>query len=571
MAGVDIDAARRAEACVARAEQQRTIFAVAPRRLDLLRLRALPWPPEGLRSVAVRVIRNHAFEHVASALAPFAAFAGLAPRVTYGGYDDGLTDLTTDAEVVVTWVDFERYSARLDASALLDWFASRIGALRAACSATVLVVDRAHASNDHAAFNAELADRVGGLPDVHVCATAPIAERLGPGLHDDARADVTGTRLGDAACLAFAQRFGLVWLPAAVAPRRKVVAVDLDNTLFRGVLGEDGVTGVVVTDGHAALQRELLRLRSEGLLLAVVSRNEPADVDALFATRRDFPLAREDVAAWAVGWGSKAAGVASVAAALHVGPDAVVLVDDNPGELAAAASAHPGLATLHAHPDGAATASELALFPGLLRWRHAREDALRDADLRAAAERERGAAEAGGTADYVASLGVRLELAMRAPAARHRVHDLSRKTNQFNLALRRFSEKEVAERMDSPGHRVATIALSDRLSDSGLVGFVSARRDGDALRVEELCISCRALGRGLEDTMIASCVRAMSRELATAAVVFEYSLGPRNGPARDWLARMAGRPLANDAGEVRIPLAALPPPLEGVTIHGDGQ
>jgi FkbH-like protein len=568
MTGVDIDAARRAEACVARAEQQRTIFAAAPRRLDLLRLRT-PWP---LQPVTVHVIRNHAFEHVASALAPFAAFAGLAPRVSYGGYDDGLTDLATDAEVVVTWVDFERYASKLDASALIDWFASRIVALRAASAAKVLVVDRALPSGENVSgFNAELAARVGSVPDVHVCATAPIVERLGAGLYDDARAGATGTRLGDAACLAFAQRFGLVWLPAVLAPRKKVIAVDLDNTLYRGVLGEDGVDGLVLTDGHAALQRELLRLRSEGLLLAVVSRNDPADVDALFAARRDFPLARGDIAAWSVGWDSKADGVASVAGALRVGPEAVVLVDDNPGELAAAASTHPGLATLHADPDGAVTASALALFPGLLRWRHAREDALRDADLRAAGEREKRAAASGGTADYVASLGVRLELEMRARASRHRVHDLSSKTNQFNLALRRFSEEQVAERMDSPDHRVATIALSDRLSDSGLVGFLSARRDGDALRVEELCISCRALGRGLEDTMIASCVRAMSRELATSAVVFEYGLGPRNGPARSWLERVSGQPLATGGGEVRVPLAALPAPLEGVIIHGDGQ
>jgi FkbH-like protein len=560
---------------MARAEQQRTIFAPVPRRLDLLKLRA-PRPLgealQALRPVAVHVVRNHAFEHVASALAPFAAFADLAPRVTCGDYDDALTDVRTDADVLVTWVDFERYAARLDASALLDWFASRIRAVRAACHATVLVVDRVPSSpgprDPAAGFNAELAARLGALPDVHVCSCAPIAERLGAALLDEARAGATGTRLADPACLAFAQRLGLVWLPAALAPRKKVIAVDLDNTVYQGVLGEDGADGVRLTEGHAALQRELLRLRSEGVLLAVVSRNEPADVDALFEARRDFPLRREDVAAWSVGWGSKAAGVAAIAGALRVAPDAVVFVDDNPGELAAAAAAHPGLATLHANPDGAVTASMLPLFPGLLRWRHSAEDALRDADLRAAAERSARAAETAGSADYVASLGVRLELAMRAREAGHRIQDLSNKTNQFNLALRRFSEQEVARRLESPDHIVATIALSDRLSDSGVIAFASGRRDGNALRIEELCISCRALGRGLEDTMIASCVVAMGRELATREVVFEYALGPRNAPARDWLARVSGRPLAGGGGEVRMSLEDLPAPLDGVTIHG---
>jgi FkbH-like protein len=141
---------------------------------------------------------------------------------------------------------------------------------------------------------------------------------------------------------------------------------------------------------------------------------------------------------------------------------------------------------------------------------------------------------------------VRLLLELNPRQQLTRLHELSQKTNQFNLNLRRFSEVDIAQMLDAPDHRMVLIHLSDRLSDSGPIGLLVARRQGDTLAILELAISCRALGRGLEDLIVAEAVRAIQVELPAARIEFLHHTGPRNGPAREWLAKLTGQTLPSE-------------------------
>ena len=173
-----------------------------------------------------------------------------------------------------------------------------------------------------------------GWPGVRCADPWTVCDEAGVVLIDERTASLTGSRVSRDAQVQLARALGARWLRAALLPPCKMVAVDLDETLHRGVLGEDGIEGVEVTPAHARLHAHLKQLAAGGVLLALVSRNEPEDVERLFAARRaDYGLALEDFVAVEVSWGSKADAVRRAAAVARIGEDAVVFVDDNPGEL----------------------------------------------------------------------------------------------------------------------------------------------------------------------------------------------------------------------------------------------
>ncbi|MFB7000873.1 HAD-IIIC family phosphatase, partial [Streptomyces virginiae] len=323
---------------------------------------------------------------------------------------------------------------------------------------------------------------------------------------------------------------------------------DLDHTLHSGVLGEDGIDGVELTPGHIALQQYIKGLQERGIFVALVSRNEREDVEALFAKRSDYPLKWDDFSAIEVSWGDKGDAIARIAKALRIAVDAVVFVDDNPGELASVSMRLSNVHTIYAHADAEMTRRALHFYPGLWRWAVSADDAKRIQDLKAMAEREALAENVADPAEYFRSLQVALSYRHNPQAQLNRLADLCVKTNQFNLAVRRFNQAELQERMLSGDACVSSVQLSDRLSDSGVIAVIVAERSGSKLIVEELCISCRAMGRKLEDTIVIQAIHDMPIFAGSTEVAFRVQEAPRNQPATKWLADFIGEPLPLSPG-----------------------
>lgn len=536
-------------ATIGRLEQQAALFAPRPNRFALLKLKAAPPADAPL----LRVLRNHAFEGVASALPAYLAYAGAPMRVALGEYDDSLAlpDQTADAWLV--WLDFTRYP-RLSDAELADWVVGRLEALRAATNGPLIVGSSADGGERYAALNARLAEWATRAPATALLPLDDLARGLGEAFFDERRADATGTRFSDAAALQAARALAFEVLAGFFTAPIKALAVDLDNTLYEGVLGEDGAEGVRLTEGHAALQRAVADWAARGVLVAVVSRNEAEDVRRLFERRSDFPLKPAQVAAWQVSWGDKSEAVIEAAARFNIAPDAFLMIDDNVGELAEAAARTPGLRLLHAGPTAQDAANALALYPGLPRG-----DAFagRAADLAANAERQTLQREAFDEEAYLRALKAELTFSLDPAEDRARLADISRKTNQFNLALARLDEQAVEDYLARPERCVVHIRLSDRLADSGSVAALFARRRDEALVVDELCISCRALGRKLEDVMVAEALRRAAGVLGAGRVMLSYRRGPRNGPALEWLAGFSGVSPSGEHGEIELPASRL--------------
>ncbi len=515
------------------------LFAERLRRSELLRLKV----DRPLKPVSVRVHRNQPFELISMAWDPFLAFANFRAAVSLGAYDDSLAwqrDTEAEADVEVVSLDFDRY-ASMPVESLVGWFAERISELRSRSRVPILVTNFPSVSDRASEFNTRFADALRPLVSVYVCDVAEVARHLGAEFTDQRSAELKASAWSDQAVLQMARRFALQWIPAALQPRLKAIVVDLDNTLYDGVLGEDGVDGVVLTPDRKALQQRLVDLSKKGVFLAAVSKNDSKDVEALFAGRDDFPLRRLHLSAVAADWNAKADHIRDVAAQLRIGLDSILFVDDNPGELASVSAAHPAIRMLHAL-DASVTTRALEFYPGLFAFVASSEDTLRAADLAASQARDTEMAAVADPIEYLRSLEIELEFRVDHAGDLPRMADLSRKTNQFNTAIRRLNEVTISEAAKAGDQHVVAVSLRDKLSDSGTVAFVLLKERAEHVDVVELCISCRALGRKLEDAMIFESIIAAFPGKSIGTVSFDYSPGERNGPALEWLLESVGDP-----------------------------
>lgn len=555
------------EHVLAKAEQQPVLFASGtPKRSALLQLQQ-HWTKQTL-SLAVH--RNEPVEYIFAALAPFAGFADLEVAATISDYDDSLGFANAQdwnaPSVHLVWLDYERY-ATLASDQIVDWLEGRLRALRALSAAPILVASAVLPDPDahgrETAINeglAALADKVSG---VQIYPRAELRDSMGQRYWSARFQAIGSTKESGAAAVEHARLLGMTWLPAATRPRLKALVLDLDNTLYNGVLGEDGIEGVGLSDDHLRLHKDLIVLQESGLLLTVASRNEQRDVDALLSTRTDFPLRPSHLSVVKAAWDRKSNLITEIANRLGIGTDAILFIDDNTGELAEVAAALPGIKTLHAAaPDQVASA--LRHFPNLLPWKVSETDLVRARDLAAKSEREALQAGAEDREAYLKALGITLRFHTRPHDHRARLHAIANKTNQFILSFARFTEADVDSYLVGEDRACVAFFLKDRLADSGNVGAVFAHREGDQLIIDELCVSCRALGRGIDTCMVASAVKALLKALPASTVRWKYKVGPRNKPGLDWLRSLTGQDLPGEHGDVTITAA-------DVVTHADAE
>jgi FkbH-like protein len=504
-----------------------TLFAARPRRAALLRLPVEKWPLRG--RIQMQVWRNHAFEPLLRPLEAYLRFAGFALDVHLSAYDDSLSwadPAPEGASLELVYLDRDRY--RIADAEFLDWLRERIALRRRASQLPMLVLSwLAHPQSG---------DPFSGLVDVHWVDLGAFFAEEAPDLvwRDPDLLPVAGTRLRNEAQLLLARALAGRWIGGLVLPPIKAIAVDLDGTLYDGVLAEDGVEGIRISPAHRELQAFLERCARSGLFVALVTRNHPEDVLGLLQGE-GFPLRGADLAAVLADWRPKSVLLHELAQRLRIGLDSILFVDDNPGELIQVARDLPEVHRVHA-ADPERTRRTLRYYPGLWRWHPATsENALRVRDWQSLAVREALRRQLDDLAAYWGALQTRLSVSVNEPEDFPRIAELLQKTNQFNLTLARSSLAVVDALACDPRGAVVGVRLRDRLADSGLVAALLVEQQGDGALVRELAISCRALGRGLEEAMVFLALRAVPFLEQTTRILFPVRPGPRNEPVRRWL------------------------------------
>lgn len=283
--------------------------------------------------------------------------------------------------------------------------------------------------------------------------------------------------------------------------RRKVIVVDADDTLWKGILGEDGVAGIAVDEQypgviHYLFQQQLVRMHDLGFLICVVTKNNPEDFLEVFATRQ-MPLRLDHVILYKSNWQPKSDNIRDVARELNVGLDSIVFIDDNPFEVDEVRSALPAV-ECHVFPKDSIE-NVLALLPAM-RSLGARgltqEDQVKTSQYRAEFQRRSGAAVARSLDEYLRTLEIRAVISRNEVASLGRIVQLINKTNQFNLTTRRYTEADVHGFMR--GGDVYSMRVMDKFGDLGIVAVLIVL-DG---AIDTFVMSCRALGRGAEVALL---------------------------------------------------------------------
>lgn len=492
-------------------ELQEYIFEKKPKRRELLQYCAKEQP----HKFKVQVFRNHSFELIEHTISVYLDYAGVGVSFSYSNYDDSFSflDLDTSADLVIVWIDGGRYPN----ICVQDFLTERLQALRAVTNQPVLVLP----------FRTDVSL---SMADVLTVNLSQLCAELGTELVDERTLAATGTALSSKAMLHVSKALGLQYLPALLQPTLKGLVVDFDNTLYQGVLGEDGIQGVTLTPGHKALQQELKQLAGQGFFLCAASKNELEDVCKLLDQRADFPLKREDFTKLCVSWQPKEESIEEIARYLNIHTDSLLFIDDNIGELTSVQMRHPQIRLLHAKEDAFTTLEVLRYYPGLLKLRSSSDDAKRSADVRSNEERSL-LRQTMSHSDYIKSLELKLTYVLDDRTRISRVAELSNKTNQFIFNYKRYSEAEVEQLMSCEDTAVLTLSLSDRLSDSGLVGVFAGRRQDDRLELEECFVSCRALGRGIDEIMVCGAISILLKHFGVSQLHVQFQPGPRNKPA----------------------------------------
>lgn len=294
---------------------------------------------------------------------------------------------------------------------------------------------------------------------------------------------------------------------------KKCLVVDLDNTLWGGVIAEEGVNGVTIGGAYpgniySELQQVIRALHERGVILAINSKNNEADAWEPFRQRAEMVLRPEHFSAWRINWHDKATNLRAIAQELHLGSDSLVVLDDSPVERGWIESDVPEAHVLHAQDplDMLRALSCSFLFDGL---ELSDEDQLRSRSYAAAAQRRAAQTRAASLSEFLAGLELQVEVFPPQKGHWGRVAQLTRKTNQFNLTTRRYTQEELRTIAADENVQVLCCSVRDRLADEGLVGVVILRKQRQACVIESFLLSCRVLGRGVERALLwAACQQA---------------------------------------------------------------
>lgn len=295
---------------------------------------------------------------------------------------------------------------------------------------------------------------------------------------------------------------------ATVKTAKKCLVLDLDNTLWGGILGEDGPEHLKIGGDYPGkafhfFQEQILELQKRGIILAICSKNNETDAWDFIENSRDQILRKEHFAAWRINWTDKATNIRELAQELNIGLDSMVFLDDSPTERELVTTMIPEVAV----PEFPTAPYALPVFFNDLKnlyfkiYQTRAEDRVKTQQYKANAERHQLQSQFTNIDDFIKSLNIETTIRVNDDADFPRIAQMSQKTNQFNLTGKRYTELEFADVMASGG-KLFSLSVKDKFGDSGMTGAAIVAVNGDEACIENLFLSCRILGRKIENTFM---------------------------------------------------------------------
>jgi FkbH-like protein len=352
-------------------------------------------------------------------------------------------------------------------------------------------------------------------------------------------------------------------------PKAKVIVLDADNTLWGGIIGEDGLNGIALGpeypgNAYVEFQKRLVEFQRRGFILALCSKNNPADVEQVFKEHPHQVLRENDFAAQRVNWLPKPDNLASLAEELNLGLDSIIFVDDSDHECGIIRHRFPQVEVVQTPTrpvdiptclDQVARLEVLSLTAEDLGKTELYAQERRRRELSATVERG-----GGGVSDYLSRLEISMKIRINDGQNVTRLAQLTQKTNQFNLTTRRYSEQQMQEFILAPDWLIACFSLSDVFGDSGVVGLAMFHRvAAERAVLDTFLMSCRVIGREAEAAFLQALLRHLVAEGATE-VVADFKPTSKNDLAKSFLSEQGFE--KGEEGRYRRDLRSHPPKPE---------
>lgn len=360
----------------------------------------------------------------------------------------------------------------------------------------------------------------------------------------------------------------------------KALVVDCDNTLWGGIVGEDGIPGIQLDafdfPGNVfwRVQSCLKDLQGKGVLLCLATKNEPADIDEVFRSHDSMLLSLDDFVATRVSWEDKATMIRSIAEELNIGMESIAFLDDSDFELESVANQLPEVVVFKAP-------TSVVEYPKVLEeivthFRpvlSATSGSSKTEEYRTRSRQLRERSNFGSHQEYLGSLGIELRIVRSEVSRIPRLSELTMKTNQFNLTTWRITEEEMRAVLSSDSKEVLSCHVSDRFGDHGLTGVVIVESDGVRAEILNMLLSCRILGRGIETAVIATLTNWLF-DKGHSQVVARRISSVKNGQTESFLTSSGFVQIDADEGSSKWSLSAtgnLPVVPDWITVKFDGQ
>ncbi len=323
--------------------------------------------------------------------------------------------------------------------------------------------------------------------------------------------------------------------------RKKCLAVDLDNTLWGGVIGEDGVNGIKLANAkegaiYQDVQRVLKKMQNQGVMLAILSKNNISDVDAAFS-HESMILKREDFVAEIINWQPKSQNITQLAKNLNIGLDAFVFLDDNPAEREQMKAQCPEVAVVDFPRD-------ISKLPDIVSKVYdeyfftlnvTSEDAQKTQMYRAESKRREIFSDSGSVNDFLKKLDMKIDIHVMQPYEELRVTQLVNKTNQFNLTTRRYTQDEIHAFANNPDSEIITAHVSDKYGDQGLIAVMILEYSGENALINTFLMSCRVMGRQVECEIMSELRKFLiANKKNILRITGEYIRTAKNSPVENF-------------------------------------
>ena len=390
--------------------------------------------------------------------------------------------------------------------------------------------------------NRGIAESIAGSGDV-LFDVAGLAETVGlAGWHDPTLWNLARLPFSNVFLPLYADHVGRI-VAALRGKSRRCLILDLDNTAWGGVIGDDGIEGIVIGQGdptgeaHLSVQQTALTLRERGIVLAVSSKNHDEVARTPFQTHPDMLLRESHIAVFQANWNDKATNIKAIADTLSLGLDSMVLLDDNPAERALVRQLLPQVAVPELPDDPALFARTLLASGYFEAVAFSAEDRRRAAFYEDNARRIALRDQAADLGTYLASLEMVMTVQPFDEPGRNRIVQLINKSNQYNLTTRRYTEREVEEAQRDPDCVTLQVRLRDKFGDNGMISVVICRRVGRDWHVDTWLMSCRVLGRRVEDAVLQELL-LQARRRGIDRIIGVYHPTERNKLVEDHYAKL---------------------------------